>query len=59
MRFFWPLIWALAISSVISYVLSSMAGNAFNLMQTIILAINMSAGVFILGEGVIKDESNN
>ncbi|WP_164669481.1 DUF2929 family protein [Virgibacillus doumboii] len=59
MRFFWPFIWALAISGVVSYVLSSMAGNAFNLMHTIILAIIMSAGIFVLGEGVIEDESSN
>ncbi|SDQ88337.1 Protein of unknown function [Virgibacillus subterraneus] len=57
MRFLLPLVWALLISGVISYVLSSMAGNPFNLMNTVILAVIVTIAISILGEGALKSES--
>ncbi|WP_099157185.1 DUF2929 family protein [Virgibacillus ndiopensis] len=56
MRFIWTLIWALLISGVISYVLTSMGGTNFNVMSTVTLAIIMAIAVYILGEGIIKRE---
>ncbi|MBP1947249.1 YjzD family protein [Virgibacillus litoralis] len=56
MRFLLPLVWALLISGVISYVLSSMAGNPFNLMNTVILAVIVTIAISILGEGALKSE---
>ncbi len=57
MRFLLPLVWALLISGVISYVLSSMAGNPFNLMNTVILGVIITIAISVLGEGVLKGES--
>ncbi|MFB4169763.1 DUF2929 family protein [Virgibacillus sp. JSM 102003] len=57
MRFLIPLVWALFISGVISYVLSSMAGNPFNLTNTVILALIVTIAISILGEGVLKGKS--
>lgn len=57
MRFLLPLVWALLISGVISYVLSSMAGNPFNLTNTVILAVIITIAISVLGEGVLKGES--
>ncbi|WP_077325072.1 DUF2929 family protein [Virgibacillus siamensis] len=54
MRFIAPLIWAFFISCVISYVLTSMGGTQFHLPSTIALAIILTIGVFLLGEGVLK-----
>ncbi|WP_188455315.1 DUF2929 family protein [Virgibacillus oceani] len=56
MRFIWTLIWALLISGVISYVLTSMGGTDFDIMSTVTLAIIMAIAVYILGEGVVKQE---
>lgn len=55
MRFVWPLVWAIFISGVISYVLSSMAGNVFNMTSTLVVAVIITFAVYILGEGVLKD----
>ncbi|MFD1037707.1 DUF2929 family protein [Virgibacillus byunsanensis] len=58
MRFISAIFWALLISGVISYVLSSMAGDPFNFTHTIILAGILSVGVFALG-GALKEESDH
>ncbi|MEN1970325.1 DUF2929 family protein [Lentibacillus sp. N15] len=58
MRFFWTFIWALAIGSVISYILSAMAGDAFNVVHTLVLSIIFTIIIFILGEGVLKEQTN-
>ncbi|SFD38445.1 Protein of unknown function [Lentibacillus persicus] len=55
MRFFWTFFWAILISAVISYVLTSMAGNAFDVTSMFVVAILMSLAVFLLGEGVLKN----
>ncbi|GGJ95361.1 hypothetical protein GCM10007063_17340 [Lentibacillus kapialis] len=57
MRFLWPLIWAFLISCVVSYVLVSMAGNDFDIVSTFGATIVITLAVFILGEGVLKGES--
>ncbi|MFD2759843.1 DUF2929 family protein [Lentibacillus juripiscarius] len=57
MRFFWSFFWAILISCVISYVLASMAGNSFSMTSAFMLAIIITLGVYIMGEGVLKDEA--
>ncbi|GAB4073949.1 hypothetical protein GCM10028778_14520 [Barrientosiimonas marina] len=57
MRFIWPLIWTFVISCAVSYVLSSMAGNAFQIGGTLVMTIAISVAVYVLGEGMLKDES--
>jgi hypothetical protein len=52
-------IWAVLISFVISYVLSSMAGEPFVLSDTLILAAIFAVAIFLLGDGILKEEKNN
>ncbi|TRM11908.1 DUF2929 family protein [Lentibacillus cibarius] len=59
MRFLWSFIWAFLISCVISYVLTSMAGNAFSMTSTLAVAIIITLGVYILGEGVLKQKGEH
>ncbi|GEN30687.1 cytochrome c oxidase subunit IV [Cerasibacillus quisquiliarum] len=56
MRFIMTIIWALLIGGVLSYVLTSMAGEPFNLNQSIILSSIIAVLIFILS-GVLKDSS--
>lgn len=59
MRYIMTIIWAVLISSVISYVLSNMAGDPFNLTHTLILAAILSVVVFILGDGILKNQEDH
>lgn len=52
------LFWSLAIGGIVSYVLSSMAGDPFSMTQTFVLAGIFSIIIFILGEFVITEEKN-
>ncbi|WP_163972038.1 YjzD family protein [Oceanobacillus halotolerans] len=56
MRYIATIIWAVLISGVLSYVLSSMGSEPFNLTNTLILAALFSIAIFILGDGAIKTE---
>ncbi|HEY4601909.1 MAG TPA: DUF2929 family protein [Cerasibacillus sp.] len=56
MRYIMTIIWALLIGSVLSYVLTSMAGDPFNLNQALILSSIIAVLIFIMS-GVIKDSS--
>lgn len=58
MRYFMTIFWSLLISGVVSYVLSSMAGEAFNLAHSIILAVIMTIFIFILGDGLLKEQKD-
>lgn len=49
------IIWAVLISGVLSYVLSSMGDAEFVLKDTLILAGILSVAIFILGDGLLKD----
>ncbi|MFC4559303.1 DUF2929 family protein [Virgibacillus kekensis] len=55
MRFVIPFIWALLISFVIAYVLTSMAGSTVDLFSTFVVAVILTLTAFILGEGILKD----
>ncbi|MGY0692784.1 YjzD family protein [Virgibacillus sp. FSP13] len=56
MRFIWTFVWALLISCVISYILTSMASAPFNFMHALILAIIFTVAILLLGEGILKGE---
>lgn len=58
MRYIMTLIWSVLIGGIVSYVLTSMAGEPFNLTQTFVLAGIFAIFIFILGEVVIKEEKN-
>ncbi|WP_327607187.1 DUF2929 family protein [Virgibacillus tibetensis] len=59
MRYIMTIVWAVLISGVISYVLSSMGNEAFSLVNTLVLAAILVVAVVILGEGVLKEEDTN
>lgn len=52
------IIWSFLISSAVSYVLTSMAGEPFNINHTLILTAFFFVVVTILGEVVLKEEKN-
>lgn len=58
MRFIMSFIWAMLISSAISYVLTSMSGDPFNLAHAAILGVIITLAIYILGEGIIKEDKN-
>lgn len=55
MRYIFTIIWAVLISFVLSYVLSSMGGGSLDLVATFVLAAIFSIFVFLLGDGVLRD----
>lgn len=57
MRFIWTLIWALLIGGAVSYILSSMNGEPFNMVHSIILSIIFTIAIFLLGEGLLKEQN--
>lgn len=59
LRYIWSFIWALCISGVISYVLSNMAGESFNLVNTLILSVILMLGVVFLGDSALKEEEQS
>jgi len=44
------------LSAAVSYVLTSMAGEPFAVVDTLALAIVLAIGVIILGDGLIKEK---
>ena len=50
------LIWSVLISSAISYVLTSMAGDPFNLTHVLVLAGIFFVAITLLGEGILKEK---
>jgi len=59
LRFFVIIIWSFLVSTIVSYVLTSMAGEPFNLNHTLILATFFFIFITILGEFVLKEEKSN
>lgn len=49
------LIWSILISATVSYVLTSMAGESFNLTLTLIVAVFFTIAISILGDGVLNE----
>ncbi len=58
LRFVFVMIWSFLISSAVSYVLTSMGGEPFNINHTLILTVFFFLIVTILGEVVLKEEKN-
>lgn len=53
------LIWSVLIGGAIAYVLTSMAGEPFNLTATLFLGGVFAITVFIIGEFVLKPEKTD
>lgn len=49
-------IWSILISSAISYVLTSMAGEPFNFIHTLILSGIFLVVITLLGDVLLKEE---
>lgn len=56
MRLLVVAIWSVLISSAISYVLTSMAGEPFNFVHTLILAGIFLVVITLLGEVLLKEK---
>ncbi|WP_217585942.1 DUF2929 family protein [Lentibacillus saliphilus] len=59
MRYIVTMVWSLLIGAAVSYVLSSMAGAAFELSHGLITGVIIGIGVLILGEGVLKGNTQS
>jgi len=53
MRFFMVLFWSVLVSSVVSYVLTSMAGDPFNFTLVLVFAAILTVAILVLGEGIL------
>ncbi|WP_066187070.1 DUF2929 family protein [Gracilibacillus timonensis] len=58
MKYFATIFWAVLIITVVSYVLTSMAGQAFNIGSTLSVAAIFAVAAIVLGEGILKEENS-
>ncbi|WP_026905721.1 YjzD family protein [Paucisalibacillus globulus] len=56
MRYLVTIFWAVLITFVLSYVLSSMAGQSLDLVATFVMAAIFSLFIFILGDGLLREK---
>ncbi|MBC5636686.1 MULTISPECIES: YjzD family protein [Ornithinibacillus] len=56
MRYIATILWAVLITFVLSYVLSSMGGGSLDLVATLVMAAILSIAIFILGDGLLKEK---
>ncbi|WP_047982451.1 YjzD family protein [Ornithinibacillus contaminans] len=57
MRYIATIFWAVLISFVLSYVLSSMAGESLDLVATLVVAAIFSIVIFLLGDGLLRQRN--
>lgn len=55
MRFITTFFWAVGLSSVITYVLTSISREPFNFVHTLILAVIFFITITVLGEVILKE----
>ncbi|WP_042149031.1 YjzD family protein [Paucisalibacillus sp. EB02] len=56
MRYLATIFWAVLVTFVLSYVLSSMAGATLDLVATLVMAAIFSIFIFILGDGILREK---
>lgn len=56
MRYIMTAVWAVVISLVVSYVLTSMAGEPIVLTEILLLAALFVIASIVLSEGILKEE---
>lgn len=56
MRYIATILWAVLITFVLSYVLSSMGGGSLDLVATLVMAAILSIAIFILGDGLLREK---
>jgi hypothetical protein len=52
------IVWAFLLSFMISYVLSNMGGHSFSINQVLMLTGIFTVAVVLLGEGALKENTN-
>jgi len=57
MRLFWTIIWSFVLSSMATYVVSSMQGGHFTWSAVIVSTIAFVIAVVAVGEGALKEEA--
>jgi len=58
LRYIVGIIWAVLVGAVISYVLASMANEPFSIAGSFVLAAIFTVGIFVLGEGGLKEDKS-
>jgi hypothetical protein len=58
-RYLVTIFWAVLITFVLSYVLSSMSGQSLDLVATFVMAAIFSVFIFILGDGILREKKNH
>ncbi|WP_096270302.1 YjzD family protein [Paucisalibacillus globulus] len=56
MRYLATIFWAVLVTFVLSYVLSSMAGATLDLVATLVMSAIFSIFIFILGDGILREK---
>ncbi|UOQ46914.1 YjzD family protein [Gracilibacillus caseinilyticus] len=56
MKYFATIFWAVIILTVVSYVLTSMGGEAFNFGSVISIGAIFAIAAIVLGNGLLKEE---
>lgn len=59
MRMIWTIIWSFLLSAMATYVISNMTGGHFEFSQVIVLTIVFVVTAVVLGEGLLKDETQS
>ncbi|MBU5468535.1 YjzD family protein [Virgibacillus sp. MSJ-26] len=59
MRYIMVAIWSILIGAVVSYVLTSMANEPFNLTSTFVLAAIFAIFVILMGDVVLKERNEH
>ncbi|WP_408010694.1 YjzD family protein [Pseudalkalibacillus sp. A8] len=59
MRYIWTIIWALLLSNMAFYVLSSMQGGEYSFGLASGIGLVFALFVFVLGDAGIKDETTD
>jgi len=57
MRLLWTIIWSFLLSSMVTYVVSSMQGGHFTWSAVIVSTIAFALAVVALSEGALKEEA--
>ncbi|KGX86042.1 YjzD family protein [Pontibacillus marinus] len=57
MRLLWTIIWSFLLSSMVTYVVSSMQGGSFTWSAVIASTVAFVLAVVALGEGALKEEA--
>lgn len=57
MQLVWTIIWSFLLSSMVTYVVSSMQGGEFAWSLVLVSTIAFTVAVVVLGEGALKEEA--